>query len=111
LRIDSLLDPSNANFTSTNDGKRHAQFLVLLIALNDGPGQVAAPPQASGTLKLDLTPDQYKIALTSGIPIHQELELKPGKYRLRLGVSDMATHNLGSLDMPVAIGISTTASH
>ncbi len=111
LRIDSLLDPSNASFTTTADGKRHAQFLVLLIALKDGPQQVAAPPQSSGVLKLDLTPEQYQIALTSGIPIHQELELKPGKYRLRLGVSDMATHNLGTLDMPVAIGISTQASH
>jgi VWFA-related protein len=111
LRIDSVLDPSNANFTSTNDGKRHAQFLVLLIALNDGPQQVAAPPQTSGVLNLDLTPDQYKIALASGIPIHQELELKPGKYRLRLGVSDMSTQNLGTLDMPVDLGTVRSANH
>ena len=111
LRVDSLLDPSNASFTASADGKRHAQFLVLLIALNDGQQQPAAPPQTSGVLKLDLTPDQYKIAMESGVPIHMELELKPGKYRLRLGVSDMATHNLGTLDMPVALGVSTTASH
>ena len=111
LRVDSLLDPSNASFTTSADGKRHAQFLVLLIALNDGQQQPAAPPQTSGVLKLDLTPDQYKIAMESGVPVHLELELKPGKYRLRLGVSDMATHNLGTLDMPVALGVSTTASH
>ncbi|MGC2612407.1 MAG: VWA domain-containing protein [Terracidiphilus sp.] len=111
LRVDSLLDPSNASFTTSADGKRHAQFLVLLIALNDCQQQPAAPPQTSGVLKLDLTPDQYKIAMESGVPVHLELELKPGKYRLRLGVSDMATHNLGTLDMPVALGVSTTASH
>jgi len=49
--------------------------------------------------------------MESGVPIHMELDLKPGKYRLRLGVSDMATHNLGTLDMPVALSVSTTARH
>lgn len=111
LRVDSLLDPSNATFTSTADGKRHAQFLVLLIALNDGQQQPAAPPQTSGVLKLDLTPDQYKTAMESGIPVHQELELRPGKYRLRLGVSDMSTHEIGTLDMPVEVGALNKASH
>jgi VWFA-related protein len=110
LAVDSVLDPSNAAFTTTADGKRHAQFLVLLIALNDGEQQVAAPPQNSGVLKLDLTPDQYKIAITSGVPVHQELALKSGKYRLRLGVSDMATHNLGTLDMPVDLSALSGAS-
>jgi len=111
LRVDSLMDPSRASFTTSNDGKRHAQFLVLLIALNDGVQQIAAPPQSSGVLNLDLTPDQYKIAMESGVPVHLELELKPGKYRLRLGVSDMATHNLGTLDMPVDLGASSIPSH
>jgi VWFA-related protein len=110
LAVDSVLDPSNAAFTTTADGKRHAQFLVLLIALNDGEQQVAAPPQNSGVLKLDLTPDQYKIAITSGVPVYQELALKSGKYRLRLGVSDMATHNLGTLDMPVDLSALSGAS-
>jgi VWFA-related protein len=111
LRIESLLDPSNASFTMTADGNRHAQFLVLLIALNDGQQQPAAPPQTSGVLKLDLTPDQYKIAMESGIPVHQELKLKPGKYRLRLGVSDMSTHQIGTIDMPVELGALSKASH
>jgi hypothetical protein len=39
------------------------------------------------------------------------LTLKPGKYRLRLGVSDMSTHNLGTLDMPVDLGAQSGASH
>jgi VWFA-related protein len=111
LRIDSLLDPSNANFTLTADGKRHARFLVLLVALKDGSQQLAAPPQTSGVLQLDLTPDQYKIALESGIPVHQELRLKPGKYRLRLGVSDMSTHEIGTLDMPVELGAPGKVTH
>jgi VWFA-related protein len=109
VSVDSVLDPSNAGFTTTADGKHHAHFLVLLIALNDGEQQVAAPPQTSGVLNLDLAPDQYKIAVTSGVPLHQELPLKPGKYRLRLGVSDLSTHNLGTIDMPVQIGAASGA--
>jgi len=111
LSVDSVLDPSNAGFTTTPDGKHQAQFLVLLVALNDGEQQVAAPPQSSGLLKLDLSPDQYQIAIASGVPLHQELTLKPGKYRLRLGVSDMSTHNLGTVDMPVNLSAVSTASH
>ncbi|MGO9340374.1 MAG: VWA domain-containing protein [Terracidiphilus sp.] len=111
VRVDSVLDPANAGFSTTADGKRHAQFLVLLIALNDGEQRVAAPPQTSGVLRLDLTPDQYKIAMTSGIPMHLELNLKPGKYRLRLGVSDMSTHDLGTLDMPVGVGTISSSGH
>jgi len=111
VRVDSVLDPANAGFTTSADGKRHAQFLVLLIALNDGEQQVAAPPQTSGVLRLDLTPDQYQIAMTSGIPVHMELNLKPGKYRLRLGVSDMSTHDLGTLDMSVDVGALSSSVH
>jgi hypothetical protein len=111
VRVDSVLDPGNAGFTTSADGKRHAQFLVLLIALNDGEQQVAAPPQTSGVLRLDLTSDQYQSAMTSGIPVHMELNLKPGKYRLRLGVSDMSTHDLGTLDMPVDVGALSSSAH
>jgi hypothetical protein len=31
------------------------------------------------------------------------MKLPPGRYRLRLGVSDMASHRLGTLDMPIAV--------
>jgi VWFA-related protein len=110
VRVDSVLDPGNAGFTTSADGKRHAP-LVLLIALNDGEQQVAAPPQTSGVLRLDLTSDQYQSAMTSGIPVHMELNLKPGKYRLRLGVSDMSTHDLGTLDMPVDVGALSSSDH
>lgn len=33
--------------------------------------------------------------------MHQELTLAPGRYRLRLGVTDLTTHRVGTLDMPI----------
>jgi hypothetical protein len=41
--------------------------------------------------------------LVTGVPLHQELALKPGKYLLRLGVSDMTSHDVGTLEMPIEV--------
>jgi len=110
--VDSVLDPGNIGFTTTPDGMRHAQLAVLLVAFNDGDQQPGKVPQTSGVLRLDFTPDQYKQAVASGIPFHQELLLKPGRYRLRLGVSDVSTHRTGTLDMPLVINAGVaTAGH
>ena len=75
----------------------------MLVAMNDGPQSSAPPPQVTVPFQLDLTPERYRSALATGVPLHQELALKPGKYLLRLGVSDMASHDVGTLDMPVEI--------
>jgi hypothetical protein len=109
--VDAFLNPRNVGFTISPDGMRHAQLAVLLVAFNDGDQQKGSPLQTSGALRLDFTPEQYKEAMASGIPFHQELALKPGRYRLRLGVSDVNTHRIGTLDMPVVIGAAATAGH
>lgn len=84
-------------------GVRHGKLLVLLVALNEDKAQPARPPQASGVLRLDFTPDQYRTVLKSGIEFALRLPLKPGSYRIRLGVADMNNHRLGTLDMPVTV--------
>ncbi len=109
LLVDSTVDPAGVDFTTDAAGIRHAKLLVLLVALNDSAdGKVAvqsdSPPQTSGALHLDFTPDQYRSVLKTGIRFGLKLPLKPGHYRLRLGVSDMNNHRLGTLDMPVTIG-------
>jgi hypothetical protein len=42
------------------------------------------------------------------MPVHLELRLSPGSYRLRLGVSDMNNHHVGTLDMPIQIATAPT---
>ncbi|MBB6142564.1 VWFA-related protein [Silvibacterium bohemicum] len=104
LHVITTVDPANVEFSTDTNGVRHAKLLVLLVALNDGPTQEDSPPQTSGTIKLDLDAQQYAAVLKSGIAFQQKLALKPGKYRLRLGVSDRNNHRLGTLDMPVVVG-------
>lgn len=107
--IDASVDPSGIDFVTDANGVRHGSLLVLLVALPDPPpaGKDALandPPQTSGSLHLDFTPEQYQQILKSGIQFGLKLPLKPGHYRLRLGVSDRSNHRLGTLDMPVVIG-------
>ena len=104
VHVITTVDPRGIEFTTDAAGHRQARLLVLLVALNDGPTQPDSPPQTSGSIKIDLDPQQYADALKEGISFQQKLALSPGKYRLRLGVSDMNNHRLGTLDMPVVIG-------
>ncbi len=111
VRIDSTIDPANVDFSTDSRGRRHAHLLVTLIAIpeNESGGkakadkQLANLPQTSGHYIVDLDPEAFRKLFTSGMPMHQELALPPGSYRLRLGVIDLANQHTGTLDMPVEI--------
>lgn len=103
LLIKTGVNPEGIDFATDATGVRHGKLLVLLIALNQTGALQKAPPQASGVLNLDFTPEQYRSVLKTGIEFALRMKLKPGSYRLRLGVTDMNNHRLGTLDMPVTI--------
>ena len=102
--VDSKIDPRTVEFSTDENGHHHAQLLVLLIALTDGATQPAEPPQVSGVVNLDLDQEAFAEALKRGIPVHQEVTLPAGKYRLRFGVCDVENRRMGTLDMPVSVG-------
>lgn len=103
LLVKTAVDPEGIDFTTDARGTRRGRLLVLLVALNQDGAQQAAPPQSSGALNLDFTPEQYQSILKTGIQFGLRLPLKPGSYRLRLGVTDMNNHRVGTLDMPVTV--------
>lgn len=107
VSIDSALDPGNISFVTDAAGHRHAQLLVVLVAFQDSvrktDAQTAPPPETSGVLTLDLSPEQYEALANKGIVFHQQLHLSPGRYRLRLGVSDLGNRRIGTLDMPIEV--------
>jgi len=107
ILVHSNLSAANLNLVPAADGHRRGQLFVCLIAFKDDPGkpaaQPAAPPQSSGILNLNFTPAEYQSILKSGIAFTQQLQLPPGQYRLRLGVSDLTSQRLGTLDMPITI--------
>jgi len=111
VQVTSNIDASDVQFSSDASGHRHTKILVMLVAFVDGPKQPDAPPQSSGMLNIDLDEQQYQAVAERGIAFPLALALKPGKYRLRLGVSDMSNHRIGTLDMPVAVGSVSAAIH
>lgn len=112
LVLVTTVDPSGVSLSTDAAGDRNGKLLVLLVAFDrstDGKPvtQPNSPPQTSGALHLDFTPAQYRSILKTGINFALKLPLKPGNYQLRLGVSDMNNHRLGTLDIPVTVPAST----
>lgn len=103
LLVKTAINVEGIDLATDASGIRHGKLLVLLVALNQGSTQQQKPPQASGVLNLDFTPDQYRAVVKTGVAFALRVRLKPGSYRLRLGVTDMNNHRLGTLDMPVTI--------
>ena len=106
VRVDSIIDPGNVDFSTDGRGRRHARLLVTLVAMPESsPLQKTVPafPQTSGAYVVDLDPEAFQKLFTSGMPMHQELTLAPGRYRLRLGVIDLANQHTGTLDMPIEV--------
>jgi hypothetical protein len=97
--VTSYVDARDVNFTTNSDGHKSAKLLLLLVAF-DGDGK---PAQTTDTLTLDLDPARYQSVLVSGIGFQQTLALKPGNYPLRLGVSDISGHRIGTLSMSVNV--------
>ena len=119
VRVDSVIDPGNVQFSTDARGRRHARLLVTLAALRDPePGSKAdetkaplPPPQTSGMYVVDVDETAFRKVLADGMPSSQEMKLSPGRYRLRLGVCDLNNRRIGTLDMPVEVGSAAGIGH
>jgi VWFA-related protein len=105
LLVERTITTDDLAFTTTPDGHRHAKIFVQLVAFNDGKQQPKNLPQTAGTLNIDLDPQRYEFIRSAGVAFRQQLALKPGKYRVVLGVNDELGQKLGTLEMPVVIGV------
>ena len=65
-------------------------------------------PRTSAMLEVNLDAKTWQSMLATGYSFHQELAVKPGKYRFRLGVSDMNSHRVGTLDIPIEVAAPVT---
>jgi hypothetical protein len=50
-------------------------------------------------------PETYQNIFKTGFPGHLELELKPGKYVIRLGAIDRNTQKIGTVDVPLEVPV------
>ncbi|MGD0367032.1 MAG: VWA domain-containing protein [Acidobacteriaceae bacterium] len=103
LFIESTINTADVAFATTPDGHRRAKLFVQLVGFSDAEQQPKTVPQTSGTLNIDLDPQKYEYIVSAGIAFRQQLELKPGAYRVLLGVSDQNSHKVGTIEMPITV--------
>ncbi|MBZ5678961.1 MAG: VWA domain-containing protein [Acidobacteriia bacterium] len=106
VRVDCAVFAPDISF-SGDDRLHHAKLEWVAIAW-DRNSHAAA--NTSETMELDLQPETYATIQKTGISAHQELNLPPGTYRLRLGVMDYSTSKIGTLEIPLRVGNTAIAT-
>ena len=100
VRIDYAIDPQDVSFVDTPDKQKHVAIDLMAVAW-DKDGKSGG--ESSDKIDTSVSLSSYENAMRSYIPAHQELEVKPGKYTLRLGVVDRNTRRIGTVDVPLVV--------
>ncbi len=100
VRIDYILDPAELSFADVGN-KKHMALDFLATAYDDG---LKTAGHEQDSVDGDVKPEVLQTWLKAGgFSHHQELDLKPGKYHLRIGVIDRGSQKIGTLDVPLEI--------
>ncbi|HEY2974028.1 MAG TPA: VWA domain-containing protein [Pyrinomonadaceae bacterium] len=94
LDINTFIDARKLSFAKTAEGKYHTSFDVagfVLDELGRSRGGI------SQTINADLSEQDYRRALSTGISYTASTKLSPGYYQVRLVVREVDTHNIGTV--------------
>lgn len=100
VRIDYAVDAHDISFSDSSELRKQGSIGFAAVAWDKDlklAGQVVETKEAK------YPPEIYKEILRTGLGFHQELELKPGTYTLRLGVLDLTSHKIGSVGVPITV--------
>jgi len=101
VRIDYAVDAHDLSFHDCGDNRKCASVDFVATAWDKGMNLTA---HATDTMNATLRSEVYEQVMKTGLPFHQELELKPGTYSMRFGVLDRETRKIGTLDVQLATG-------
>jgi VWFA-related protein len=96
LRVVLSLDLHTVNLEQKGD--RWVGGIDILFVQQPGPGQPAAV--LNDALSLNLTKDTYAQAMKTGLRFGKDLDLASAGYLLRVAARDVATGNVGSVNIP-----------
>jgi VWFA-related protein len=100
VSIDFAVVAADLDFADAPDQQKNAVVEFSAVARDKNWKQVGA---ASKTIDASLRPQTYQGVLGAGFPGHLDLEVKPGRYILRLGVMDRHNQRIGTLDVPLEV--------
>jgi VWFA-related protein len=101
VRIDYAVDAHDIAFSDGTDQRKLASIDFVATAWDKDLTLVS---HKTDTMDATLRPQAYQEVLSTGLPFHQELDLKPGTYVLRLGVLDRGSQKIGTVDVPLTVG-------
>jgi VWFA-related protein len=105
-QIDFLVDVHDLSLTDSAAGR--TPDVVFAAAAWDPKGKPGG--SASATYRQPLGPAELQSLMRTGLQLHQEIHLNPGKYQLRLGVLDRVSGKMGTLDVPLTVEAKTVES-
>jgi VWFA-related protein len=100
VRIDYAVDSHDISFADAAEQKKHAAVDFMSVAWD---GEFKSSGYSTDTIEADFLPAVYQQIMQTGFPAHQELNLKPGTYTLRLGVIDRGSQKIGTVDVPITV--------
>lgn len=100
VRIDYAISPRDVSFTDTPENKKHVTLDLMAVAW-DKNEKIAG--ESSDKIDTSISPATYAEVMRSSIPAHEELQVPPGTYTLRLGVVDRNSRKMGTLDVPLVV--------
>ena len=93
-------DVGAAQLVTDQNGIRHGLLMTMVIAYDQ---QGRPLNSVLNTMKLDLAPQTYADALKTGLPFYQELDIPAGDATVRVGMYDIMSHKMGSLEFPLTV--------
>lgn len=99
--VDYWIDPRGLDHKTQPDGGQQSQIEVTEVAYDVDGLRVNYADQALGITQ---TQEQAAKALQGGLPLRQQIDLPAENVYLRIGVHDMLSGRIGTLEIPVPAG-------
>lgn len=98
--IDYAADMHQVAKSLGSDGLHHLSVEFVALAY-DHDGKILNV--ANYAFHLNLKSEQYDRMMQTGLPLHQEIDVPVGEVYLRLGVHDLSTDRIGSIEIPLRV--------
>jgi hypothetical protein len=101
LIVDYWIDPRGLDHKTLPDGKQETQVELTEVVYDDEGIRLNYADQG---LSLDQNPEQVATALKGGLGVHEQIDMPAGKAYLRVGVHDLLSGRIGTVEIPLKAG-------
>jgi VWFA-related protein len=98
--IDFAVDSSDLTFVDGPEQRKQTIVDFMAVALDKNQTEAG---NVQSTVNAALRPETYQQVLKTGFPAHLDLDLKPGRYVLRLGAIERSSEKIGTVDVPITV--------